>query len=299
MIKQGVPLKDLTWYKIGGEAEHFAEPSTDEEVLEALRFARQNNLAVTVLGQGTNVLISDRGIQGLVISTRKLNRLETRIEDDRFIILAEAGVLKSQLAKLFLSESLIPAVFLSGIPGDVGGGIAMNAGLGQDRRPREFSEIVDSIEVVDMADTEFTTRHLAHDQLTWSYRRTSGFRPGFILRAELSWPHEPSSEVKSLLKEQSQLRRQSQPLEYPSCGSVFKNPLHSKLKSGQLIEQAGLKGLKIGGAQISEKHANFIINLGDAKAQDVYDLIQKVRQIVRSQFQVDLEPEVELLGEFG
>lgn len=295
-IEEGKNLAPLTWYKIGGMADYYAEPRTIEEVLQAAEFAREKQIVMTLLGQGTNVLVSDNGIRGLTICLRSLNQFESKIEDDRLIVTAEAGLSKAQLAKLFLKEKLAPAIFLSGVPGDLGGGLAMNAGVSESIRPREFTEIVDWFEIVDLADPEFAIRRIEHDQILWQYRKTRGWQPGIIVRVELSWPYEPDLTVRDKMRAAMEHRSKTQPLEFPSCGSVFMNPPGHK--SGQLIESVGLKGFQYGGAQISSKHANFIINNNSASASDVLFLIRHAQKTVLEKTGVQLHPEVQLIGDW-
>ena len=190
-----------------------------------------------------------------------------------------AGNTKTELLKLFLKYQLPPALMFAGIPGDIGGGIAMNAGIGEKIKPREFVEVIEWVEVL----KEYN-KILRYDKsdLHWSYRHCDGWQPGMIVRAGVSWPLDHKDpDIKQKVKEANKTRMQKQPLNLPSCGSVFVNPL--PFYSGQLIEELGLKGHQIGGAQISDKHANFIVNQGGAKAQDVKELIDLVQSKVKSE----------------
>lgn len=291
-FQTGVLLKDWAWWKIGGPAEVFCLPESAADVQTAVKYALENKLPVTVLGGGTNVLIGDQGIEGLVICTRKLTGTSVREEGGRLVIDALAGAPKSALMKEFLKRRLAPALFLCGLPGDVGGGVVMNAGVAEAIRPREFVEIVDWVEVVDLNTTEL--RRLPAAEIRWTYRHTSGWEPGVVVAAGISWPLEPDAALPQKVKDATRNRIQRQPLELPSCGSTFKNPPGHK--AGALIEQSGLKGFQIGGAQISTKHANFIVNVGGATASDVHSLIRRVQSEVKSRFGVELETEVRFLG---
>ena len=291
-IRQGVSLKDWTWWKIGGAADFFCLPASVAQVREAVEFAHGRGLPITILGGGTNVLVSDQGVEGLVICMKRLAGVKVEERDGRIFMEALAGSAKSELTKVFLRWKLAPALFLCGLPGDVAGGIVMNAGVGEAVSPREFVEITDWVEVLDLSSCEI--RRLNKSDLQWSYRSSQGWQPGLIVRAGLSWPNVADLEISRKVKEATKMRVQRQPIELPSCGSTFRNPLPER--AGALIEKAGLKGMIIGGAQISPKHANFIVNLGNASAQDVWQIIQQVRSEVKSRFAIELETEVKLMG---
>ena len=289
-IKHKEPLRNWSWWKVGGLADHFCQPENPEQLKEALKWAKQNNQALTVLGGGTNVLISDQGVEGLVISTVKLNHCSFKTTSESLLIHCSAGTLKSQLMKIFKINKLAPALFLSGLPGDVGGGIVMNAGVSRPFQPFEFSEIIKSFKVM----TPESSKTYTKEEIKWSYRKSSGWIKGVIYEAQLEWPLKEIQNLNEQIKIEMQRRRATQPLNQASCGSVFKNPYPHF--SGELIEKSGLKALKRGGAQVSEKHANFILNSGHAKAQDIHNLIQDIRKKVYDQFGVFLEPEVHYMG---
>ena len=318
-IEESAPLAPLTSWLVGGRADFLALPTNETELRQAVAWANKKSLPLTLLGGGTNVLVSDRGVRGLTIGLRKLTEITAARAADRFHITCLAGTSKSELLKFFLKERLEPALFLAGIPGDVGGGVAMNAGIGEQVTPREFVEIVDWIEVLGLSAQEpnaqsgkmsrgpletdasalALTRFTAQ-QLQWAYRHSGGWQPGIIVRVGLSWPLTPSTDILKRVKEANLLRLSKQPLDLPSCGSVFINPELDgvKLKSGQLIETAGLKGFKIGGAQVSNKHANFIVNTGAATATDIHQVIEAVKEVVAKKHGVQLRTEVVYLGEW-
>lgn len=295
-IERNVKLAPLTSWLVGGPAEYFAEPRNLEELEAALTWARSEKQEVTVISGGTNVLVSDQGVRGLVVSLRKMSALEARVENGRLVIECLAGTSKSELLKTFLKHRLEPALFLAGLPGDVGGGVVMNAGIGEMWRPREFVEIVDWIEVMRWSEEKerFDIIRFRNDELKWSYRHCEGWRPGVIARVGISWPNEPKADILQRVKQANQTRLTKQPLELPSCGSVFVNPPGHK--SGRLIEECGLKGFAIGGAQISAKHANFIVNTGGATASDISRLIEHARETVKTRTGIDLKTEVIRLG---
>lgn len=293
-IREKVPLKDWTWWEIGGPADYFALPGSIEEVREALEFARQRGLPVTVLGGGTNVLVSDQGVEGLVLCMKELTGLTVEERSGRVVLEVLAGTPKSELTKVFLKRKLPPALFLCGLPGDVGGGIVMNAGVAEPFVPREFVEITDWVEIIDLNSPGFELRRIQRNDLKWKYRSSSGWQPGVIVRAGFSWDLTADAEIPRRVKDATKNRLDRQPLDLPSCGSTFKNP--KPRSAGALIDQAGLKGFRIGGAQVSPKHANFIVNTGGATAHDVRQIIQHVQSEVKRQFAVELETEVKFLG---
>lgn len=293
VIQENVSLKLYNSWKVGGAAEYFCAPSTVEEVREAFRIASRENWSIQILAGGTNSLVSDDGIAGLVISTNSLKKMDVYIEDERLAIEAEAGVAKSKLLKHFLKERLAPALFLAGLPGGVGGGVVMNAGIGEDYTPKEFCELVEWIEVVS---PNGELKRISAENLQWHYRHCGGWQPGLIYQAKLSWPLEPIEGLREKVKEANQRRLNKQPLELPSCGSVFRNPPGDK--AGALIESCGLKGYRLGDAQVSEKHANFIVNLGDAKASDLKGVIEHVQSTVKAQTGQELTTEVVFMGSF-
>jgi len=291
-ILEKVSLKEYAWWKIGGAADYFCLPRSIEEVREALLFARVGGHPVTILGGGTNVLIGDAGVEGLVICTRELVSCEVSEVGDRLVIVALAGTPKSELTRVFMKRRLSPALFMCGLPGDVGGGVVMNAGVGEKIAPREFVEIVDWVEVMHIETG--VVRRYARDELQWKYRSSQGWQPGVVVRVGLSCELVVDDQVPLRVREATKNRLARQPLDLPSCGSTFKNPPGHH--AGALIERAGLKGYQVGGAQVSMKHANFIVNLGGASAADVSAVMKHVVAEVARQFGVTLETEVRLLG---
>jgi UDP-N-acetylmuramate dehydrogenase len=292
-ILKNVNLADLTSWQIGGPAEFFCAPTTPDELKEALLFSTSQNLPITVIGGGSNILIADQGIQGLVVSMRKFSAIKSEIKDEKIYIECLAGTGKNELLKIFLKNQLEPALFLAGLPGDVGGGVVMNAGVAEAFTPREFMELVDSIDVM-TASGEI--KNIPKSQLKISYRHTDGWQPNVVMKVFLSWPYKQNPQILQQVREANKIRLTKQPLDMPSCGSVFKNP-HPQ-KAAQMIDQCGLKGFRIGDAQVSMKHANFIVNLGKATATDTWNVIQHVRQIVKQEKSVDLVTEVIRLGQW-
>ncbi len=292
-ILKNVKLAEFTSWQIGGPAENFCLPTNLIELKEALAFAKKNQMAITVLGGGSNVLISDDGIRGLVICLKKFSEIKSEIKNERLHIECLAGTTKSELLKLFLKLQLEPALFLAGLPGDVGGGVVMNAGVAEDFKPREFMELVDAIDVITF-DQEI--KKINKSDLRIRYRHTDGWQPHIVANVYMSWPMQISPQILQKVRDANKVRLTKQPLEWPSCGSVFKNTAHHK--AAQLIDQCGLKGFRLGDAQVSTKHANFIVNLGSATATDTWNVILHVQKIVKEQRLVELSTEVVRLGQW-
>ncbi|MCB9025043.1 MAG: UDP-N-acetylmuramate dehydrogenase [Bdellovibrionaceae bacterium] len=296
-LQENVCLKNYNTWRVGGEAQFFCRPPNLEILKEAVLWAHQNQFNLTLLGGGSNVLISDRGVQGLVICTKDYSKIEeTYVKDNKFFIRAQAGTKKGDLLKYFLQRDLAPALFLAGLPGDVAGGVVMNAGVREKIQPREFVEIVEDVEVLKLENNKVIEKKFLKNDIHWSYRHSSGWQPGVIFRVTMAWQLQPDSELKNKVRQANQLRLQKQPLKQPSCGSTFRNPQGDS--AGRLIEQAGLKGFKIGGAQISEKHANFIVTEDGASAQDVSSVMDHVVNRVRDLFKIELQSEVVRLGDW-
>lgn len=293
---QNVVLSKYSSWKVGGVAQFFVLPRSVEDIIDSLKWAQKQGLPITVLSGGTNSLISDQGISGLVICLRKFSGLEVIDKNERIQLNVHSGTSKSELLKVFLKYKLAPALFLSGLPGDVGGGIVMNAGVSEPLQPREFEEIVDWVEVLSFENLQ--VHRFEKGDLNWSYRRCTGWAPGIIVRVGLSWKNEPLENILEKVRAANKKRMEKQPLEFPNCGSVFVNP-SLKQRAGSLIDQCGLKGLRVGGAQISEKHANFIINLGEASAENIFDLISLVQRKVKEKTGIALKTEVVPLGDWS
>lgn len=296
-INKNVNLSQWTSWGVGGSAEFYCAPENIEELKEAMLWARKNSKAIGLLGGGTNILVSDQGVEGLTIHTHRMNKVSIIESTERFLVEAETGAPKAEVLKLFMKQRLAPAVFLAGLPGDMGGGVVMNAGVGHKVAPREFVEIVDGFDVLELnSDGEFIEKSFKKDDVHWVYRHSSGWQPGIITKVRVSWPNQPDDEVLKRVRDGNKRRKDTQPLNMPSCGSVFKNPEGDH--SGRLIEAAGLKGTLIGGAQVSEKHANFIVNTGNATAMDIHKLMQLVQQTVLEKFQINLTNEVVYFGKW-
>ncbi len=284
MIKKNQLLAPYTTFKIGGLVDWFCETKNEQEVVKAIKFAKEKKLAFFILGNGSNLLVSDDGFRGVVI---KMENEEVQINNEK--ILAEAGISLSKLANIAQENSLSGIEFMVGIPGTLGGVVFGNAGAWQ-------QNIGDKVERVKILDKDNQFKWLNHDECQFSYRQ-SRFKKNqeIILAVELKLEKGHQLEIKNLMNENLK-KRESQPKE-PSAGSIFVNP--KSQSAGDLIEKCGLKGKQIGQAQISQKHANFIVNLGEAKAEDVVKLIALARLEVKKKFKIDLETEIVFLGEFN
>lgn len=283
MIIKNASLKDRCSYHTGGAAEFFAEPADTDQLRQALLFAGENSLEVTVLGSGCNVLVSDEGVRGLVIST---GRLAADIRFDDVDVYAGAGVILDELVRQSVINGLDGLVNMSGIPGSVGGAVIMNAGA-------FGTEIKDTAARIDMCGMDGNIYAVDAADAGFGYRRADnlkGIVTGCLFRLKKDDPEKLMLKRAEILG----MREQKQPLDFPSCGSVFKRPEGNF--AGTLIEKCGLKGFSIGGAQVSEKHANFIINRSDASSKDIYDLINHVQRTVYEKTGVMLEKEVKFIG---
>ena len=278
-------MAQYTTLRIGGPAEVMVNIHSTDEIAVALRAAKQADAPVTIIGNGSNLLVRDGGIRGLVLRiSGGLNAI--RREGD--CLLVQAGASLAAVAAFARDEGLSDMAELGGIPGTVGGGVFMNAGA----YDGEMAQVIDW---VDCLDETGAAHRLGKDELKLGYR-TSVFSqlPWSIVGAHLTLATGDETAIREKMADLAQRRRSKQPLEYPSAGSTFKRPVGHF--AGGLIEQCGLKGTKVGGAQVSEKHAGFVINAGGATCRDILALIRLVRATVLEQTGVTLEPEVRLLG---
>lgn len=275
-----------TSFKIGGKADYMALPKSVEELREVLQWCKETNTPYFVMGNGTNLLVKDKGIRGVVIKISE-NFSDVNIEGE--YIEAGAGVLLSKLSKMALKYELSGMEGLSGIPGTLGGAVVMNAGA----YGYEIRDIfVNCLVLNEDGGMELFTK----EKMDFGYRKTilQGSSK-IVLRVRLKLNKGSYDNIKALMDDFTQKRQARQPLSQPSAGSVFKRP--EGYYAGKLIEDAGLKGYRIGGAQVSEKHSGFIVNLGNATADDVLKLIEHIKVTVYEKFGVDLEPEVKVVGE--
>ncbi|MCL2372049.1 MAG: UDP-N-acetylmuramate dehydrogenase [Defluviitaleaceae bacterium] len=276
-------MKKHTSFKIGGPAEVLARPKNTEEFIAVWQTSKQLDIPLTILGDGTNVLAPDEGIKGIVMLTNKMTALETRENGE---IYAATGVRLAKLAEAACQASLAGLEFASGIPGTVGGAVFMNAGA-------YGGEIKDFCISVDLLG-EDGAANVPASQMGFGYRSSNVQNSGqLILGATFKLSSGKQNDIRALMTDLNNRRKISQPLDFPSAGSTFKRP--EGYYAGKLIQDSGLKGYTIGGAQVSEKHAGFVVNKGNATAHDVLELIASVRNIVHENHGVWLEPEIRIL----
>lgn len=281
------PLARHTTMKIGGPADIMVIPNNVESVEQTMKFIQQYGIKWTVIGRGSNLLVSDNGIEGVVLKFGEgLDHLE--IKDT--IVRVGAGYPLVRLATNISKQGLAGLEFASGIPGSVGGAIYMNAGA----HKSDMSQIVSRVHIL-FADG--TVEWLTHKDLMFSYRTSilQKERPGIVLEAELALSKGDREQVFSVMQKNKDYRKETQPWNYPCAGSIFRNPLPNH--AGNLVERAGLKGYQIGGAQISPMHGNFIVNTGGATAADVLQLIDFVKRTIKEKYGVEMHTEVEMIGE--
>lgn len=290
-LKKDEPMKNHTTFRIGGPAMLFASPASEEQLAKLIKCVKKWQIPFFILGNGSNLLVSDKGYQGVVIEVKDgFNQCLVERNDDGAVVRAGAGILLSRLANVIAEESLSGFEFAAGIPGTLGGAVMMNAGA-------YGGEIKDHIIKAKVVTAEGEIITLSKDQLELSYRHSALMNTGdIIVEAEFAFLNGEQSDIRALMKDYNQKRREKQPLEYPSAGSTFKRP--EGYFAGKLIQDADLRGFRIGDAMVSEKHCGFVVNAGEATAAQVKELIDKVSEIVNEKFGVCLEPEVRFLGEF-
>lgn len=287
----GEPMSLHTSWKIGGAADCFIVPKTVEDIIAVLKYTHKQAVPLTVVGRGTNLLVSDDGVEGVVMQIGdNFNRILWLNDTE---VRAEAGGLLSALSRDAAKKGCTGLEWACGIPGNVGGAVMMNAGA----YGSNISKYITEVEVVDLSESgEPQLKIFTKEDLDFAYRR-SGIGAGQVVVAVnllLTAGNREKSEQE--MKELLQTRAAKQPLEYPSAGSVFKNPDGDH--AGRLVEVSGCRGMELGGAQVSEKHGNFIINKGGATAADVLALIEKVQSVVEAKHGVRLETEVRKIGRF-
>ena len=277
------PLCAHTTFRIGGPAAWLLCPQSVEEGAEILRLCGKNAIKPFFLGNGSNILAADGGYDGVILSTRKLEDMTVNAEE----IVAQSGVLLPKLANFAAENALTGLEFAQGIPGSVGGGVRMNAGA----YGGELAQVVKWVEVLDEAGE---TRRIPSAECKFSYRHSLFCEEPLLVTAVcFALAAGNGTEIREKMAELARRRREKQPLEYPSAGSTFKRPQGHF--AAALIDQCGLKGLQVGGARVSEKHAGFVVNVGNATAADVLAVMEQVQAAVKAQTGVTLEPEVEIL----
>ena len=281
------PMKKHTTFRIGGPADYYLCPHSIEELQKILQICKEKKIEFFILGNGSNLLVSDKGYRGAVI---QLWKNFSDIDRKGTTIIVKAGALLSKVAAEALEESLTGMEFASGIPGTMGGAVMMNAGA-------YGGEMKDIIREVTVLTREGELLTLSKEEMNFGYRTSVVKEKGYVvISAELQLRKGDREEIRKVMDELKERRVTKQPLDMPSAGSTFKRP--EGYFAGKLIMDAGLRGFSVGGAQISEKHCGFVVNKGDATAADVLGLIGEVQKRVQEKFGVALEPEVKFLGEF-
>jgi len=292
-VRPNEPMSGHTSFRIGGPADALVLPEDRDDLITLLAEVRAQGIPYVVLGGGTNLLVRDRGYRGAVISLKKMISIEVVREYRSLggsfaVIHVDAGAALPRLLNFAVERGLTGLEFSTGIPGTVGGALCMNAGTALG----EFGDIVDTVTLLDPSDGVVQRRQ---DEMGFGYR-TANVPPGHIvLDAAVVLRYGDADKIRAQVKKLMDQRKARQPWGMPNAGSMFKNPLDDA--AGKLIEAAGCKGLSVGGAQVSDKHANFIVNTGNAKAADVLALMEIVREKVLEMHRIRLEPEIKVIGE--
>ncbi|HLQ73234.1 MAG TPA: UDP-N-acetylmuramate dehydrogenase [Bacillota bacterium] len=279
------PLKEYTYTRLGGNADYFVTPETYEQVQQVLKVANEHDVKFTLLGNGSNLIIRDGGIRGIVMNLKKLNNITVK----HTTLVAQSGARIIDASRKALHETLTGLEFACGIPGSVGGALFMNAGA-------YGGEIKDCLQSAVIVDRDGKLHTLRAEELDLEYRSSNIPERGYIvLEATFHLSVGIHEHIKEKMDDLTFQRESKQPLEYPSCGSVFKRP--PGYFAGKLIQDSDLQGVQIGGAQVSTKHAGFIVNKDGASAEDYIALIEHVQAVVKEKFGVTLEREVRIIGE--
>jgi UDP-N-acetylmuramate dehydrogenase len=279
------PMGPYTTFRAGGNAEALCAVKNLLRLKELLSFATRESLPCLFVGKGSNILVKDGGLKGMAVLLK--GDLEG-VEEKEDKIHAGAGLGLSELVRFSQNKGLAGLEFLAGIPGTVGGAVVMNAGAWG----KSTGEVVTAVEVITAAEGRMT---LNRSELQFGYRKSVFPAGSVVVKVQFRGIPDRPEAIGERIRDYLERRKASQPLDYPSAGSVFKNPPHDH--AGRLIERVGLKGKRIGGAMISDKHANVIVNVGGAAAQDILTLMEMARQRVREQTGIDLEPEIKVVGE--
>ncbi len=280
------PMKKHTSFKIGGPVDIMVIPSSEEQIVKAIKLCRENNIPFYIMGNGTNLLVKDGGIRGVII---KLNEGFNKIVVRDNHISCESGALITAVSRKAMYNSLTGMEFANGIPGTVGGAVTMNAGA-------YGGEMKDIITKVRVLDKENNLKEYTNEEVNFRYRGSRVIDEELIvLKVEFQLEYGEQSLIKEIMRELTLKRTSKQPLELPSGGSTFKRPVG--YYAGKLIEDSGLKGLRNGGAQVSEKHSGFVVNVEEATCEDVLGLISVVQKTVRDNYGVELELEIRIIGE--
>ncbi|ELC8443215.1 UDP-N-acetylmuramate dehydrogenase [Clostridium perfringens] len=278
------PMSEHIYFRVGGPADILVTPVNEEQVVNTLKLCKEYNVPYFILGNGSNILVKDGGISGVVIKFNKLNK----VTSEGNCVTAQSGALLKDVSKAALENNLKGFEFACGIPGSIGGAIFMNAGA----YDGEMAHVIKSAKIID---ENCNIKNLTKEELELGYRSSSVMKNGYVvLEATVELESGEYASIKDKIDDLTNKRESKQPLEYPSAGSTFKRP--EGYFAGKLIQDSGLKGFSIGGAAVSEKHSGFVINKGGATAKDVLDVIAHVQKTVKENFDVELHTEVRIIG---
>lgn len=282
-IQYNVPMSKYTSFKVGGPAECLIKIETLEELKQILEIAQNNNIKTTIIGNGSNILVKDKGIKGIVLKI-EIKKFELSKENE---LIVGSGNKLGEIAQKLAKEEITGFEFASGIPGTIGGAIRMNAGA-------HGSEMKDVVKTITYINKNGKINTIENSQAEFEYRKSIFSRNDFIIiESKMQFSKGNKEEIQAKMQEYLTYRKEKQPIEYPSAGSTFKRG--KDFITAKLIDGCGLKGYKIGGAQISEKHAGFIINTGNATAEDILRLIEYTKKQVYDKFGKEIEPEIEII----
>ena len=278
------PMSEHIYFRVGGPSDILVTPVNEEQVVNTLKLCREYNVPYFILGNGSNILVKDGGISGVVIKFNKLNKITT----EGNCVTAQSGALLKDVSKAALENNLRGFEFACGIPGSIGGAVFMNAGA----YDGEMAHVIKSARVID---ENCNIKNLTKEELELGYRSSIVMKKGYVvIEATVELESGEYASIKDKIDDLTNRRESKQPLEYPSAGSTFKRP--EGYFAGKLIQDSGLKGFSIGGAAVSEKHSGFVINKGGATAKDVLDVIAHVQKTVKENFDVELHTEVRIIG---
>ena len=287
-IQYNIPMKQYTSFKIGGPAECIIKIEKIEELQKILNIVKENQIPLKIIGNGSNLLVTDKGIKGIVLKI-EIKKLEIREKNQKVRIIVGSGNKLGEVAQKCARQEISGIEFASGIPGTIGGAIRMNAGA-------HGSEMKDIVKTITYIDRQGKIYKINNEEAKFEYRNSIFSQKDYIIiETELELEKGNQEEIQSKMIEYATYRKEKQPIEYPSAGSTFKRG--ADFITAKLIDESGLKGYQIGGAQISEKHAGFIINKENATAKDVIELIKYTKEKVYSKFEKNIETEIEIIGE--
>ena len=282
------PMSKHTSFKIGGPAECFIKIKTIEQLKDILKYAQKGKIPLTIIGNGSNLLVSDDGIKGIVLKI-EIEKICQDIKNGIILLTVGSGIKLGALAQKCLKEEVAGFEFASGIPGTIGGAIRMNAGA-------HGSEMKDIVKTVKYMTRDGEIHTITNEQAKFEYRKSLFAEKDYIiLEAELQLKTGKTEEIKEKMTEYATYRKEKQPIEYPSAGSTFKR--QEGVITAKLIDECGLKGFQIGGAKVSEKHAGFVINSDNATAKDVIDLIKYIKEKVNEKYGIKIKEEIRIVGE--